>query len=134
MDISALNAYVIWTLLNPEWNQSSRRRTVFLRELGIALATPFVESARNTIPHLSSSSKRAITDMLSQSTCSSFPPSPTLQVSSPGPQKQPETQSRGRCLLCTKVRRYIMGKCVICSNHVCTDHSKKDIVCKTCQN
>ena len=35
LDISALNAYIIWMLLNPDWNQrKNQRRRLFLADLG----------------------------------------------------------------------------------------------------
>ena len=35
LDISALNAYIIWTLINPDWNaRKTHKRRLFLEELG----------------------------------------------------------------------------------------------------
>ncbi|OQV20793.1 hypothetical protein BV898_05139 [Hypsibius exemplaris] len=65
IDISALNAYIIWTELNPGWNnKTSRRRSAFLKELGRDLVKPFVESTRSKIPNLSLSVKRTIVTMI----------------------------------------------------------------------
>ncbi|OWA54338.1 hypothetical protein BV898_18746 [Hypsibius exemplaris] len=65
LDICALNAYVIWTELNPEWNKSTfRRRCEFLEELGKELVKPFVESTRSKIPSLSYASKRTIKEIM----------------------------------------------------------------------
>ncbi|XP_035772477.1 uncharacterized protein LOC102793740, partial [Neolamprologus brichardi] len=50
LDVSAFNAYVVWTAIDPTWNQGkSFRKRLFLAELGKALATPLIQR-RQHIP------------------------------------------------------------------------------------
>nr|XP_047127654.1 uncharacterized protein LOC124808547 [Hydra vulgaris] len=53
LDISAVNAFVIWMHLNPTWNkQKTHRRRVFLKELGKSLVANQLKS-RLILPNLS---------------------------------------------------------------------------------
>lgn len=45
VDVSAYNAYVLWTEINQQWNASKlHRRRLFLEELGKALVIPKIQS------------------------------------------------------------------------------------------
>ncbi|OWA50384.1 hypothetical protein BV898_14903 [Hypsibius exemplaris] len=127
LDICGLNAYVIWTELNPEWNKStSRRRCEFLKELGKELVKPFVESTRSKIPGLSHASKRTIKEMMA---------SPTLQDTSIS-KSNPSSAKKGkrkRCVHCTSYRQSWLV-CSSCVQNVCGEHSEKSttVLCKAC--
>ena len=44
LDVSACNAYVVWTAIDPAWNQGKCfKRRLFLAELGKALVTPLIQ-------------------------------------------------------------------------------------------
>ena len=44
LDVSACNAYVVWTAIDPAWNQGKcLKRRLFLAELGKALVTPLIQ-------------------------------------------------------------------------------------------
>ncbi|XP_053271933.1 piggyBac transposable element-derived protein 4-like [Pleuronectes platessa] len=44
LDVTACNAYVVWTAIDPAWNQGKRfKRRLFLAELGKALVTPLIQ-------------------------------------------------------------------------------------------
>ena len=50
LDISAINAYVIWKALNPNWNsKKSRKRRLYLLQLGKELAGVSEEAIQNTV-------------------------------------------------------------------------------------
>uniref|UniRef100_A0A3Q3KRH5 PiggyBac transposable element-derived protein domain-containing protein n=1 Tax=Monopterus albus TaxID=43700 RepID=A0A3Q3KRH5_MONAL len=47
LDISAYNAFVVWTAIKPRWNQKKlQRRRFFLEELGKALVIPYMQTRR----------------------------------------------------------------------------------------
>ncbi|KAL2091493.1 hypothetical protein ACEWY4_013756 [Coilia grayii] len=51
LSVSACNAYVVWTAINPTWNQEKcLKRRLFLAGLGNALVTPLIQR-RQRIPH-----------------------------------------------------------------------------------
>ncbi|KAK7910030.1 hypothetical protein WMY93_014714 [Mugilogobius chulae] len=53
LDVSAYNAFVIWTEIFPEWNESKLyKRRIFLEELGKALVTPHIQR-RQHLPRTS---------------------------------------------------------------------------------
>jgi hypothetical protein len=48
LGISALNAYIIWTLINPDWNaRKTHKRRIFIEELGKELIRPKVDPAES---------------------------------------------------------------------------------------
>ncbi|CAM4571666.1 unnamed protein product [Leuciscus chuanchicus] len=50
LDVSALNAFVLWSEINPAWNAGKTfRRRIFLEELGKALVSPQIER-RKSVP------------------------------------------------------------------------------------
>ncbi|OWA50829.1 hypothetical protein BV898_15334 [Hypsibius exemplaris] len=127
LDICGLNAYVIWTELNPEWNKStSRRRCEFLKELGKELVKPFVESTRSKIPGLSHASKRTIKEMMASHNFTGYL---NFQVESVPAEKG----KRKRCVHCTSYRQSWLV-CSSCVQNVCGEHSKKSttVLCRAC--
>ncbi|MBN3314834.1 GT2D2 protein, partial [Atractosteus spatula] len=51
LDISAYNTFVVWTEVNPAWNQgTSYKKRLFLEELGRALVTPLIQRCQH-LPH-----------------------------------------------------------------------------------
>ncbi|XDV11586.1 hypothetical protein PO909_000484 [Leuciscus waleckii] len=50
LDVSALNAFVLWSEINPAWNAGKNfRRRIFLEELGKALVSPQIQR-RKSVP------------------------------------------------------------------------------------
>ncbi|XP_036322141.1 piggyBac transposable element-derived protein 4-like [Rhagoletis pomonella] len=49
VDISALNALIVWMSVNKDWvdSQNKGRRKIFLLELGLSLAKPYMEHRKN---------------------------------------------------------------------------------------
>jgi hypothetical protein len=59
LDISALNAYIIWTLINPDWNaRKTHKRRIFIEELGKELVRPRVDPAEPEDRALAGPSKK----------------------------------------------------------------------------
>ncbi|KAM6915490.1 TATA box-binding protein-associated factor RNA polymerase I subunit B [Xenentodon cancila] len=59
LDVSAFNAYVVWTAIDPTWNQGkSFKRRLFLADLGKALVTPLIQR-RQHIPRTPASASLA---------------------------------------------------------------------------
>lgn len=118
LDIAALNAYIIYTELYPDWNRNRNyKRRLFLAALSKDLIRPLVQR-RVSIPTLKQSTKASI------SMCGLVPPLPVA-----APLVAPEGD-RGRCLLCP-TRKQIRPTCSICHHHVCSAHSS--LVCNRCQ-
>jgi len=51
VDVAALNAFVVWLHKTPNWkaSQGTRRRRIFLLELGKSLVLPYVEERDSDI-------------------------------------------------------------------------------------
>ncbi|CAF3896597.1 unnamed protein product [Rotaria sp. Silwood1] len=49
IDVTALNAFILWKAKNPEWNRDKRyQRRLFLEELGLSLVTPLLDFRSKT--------------------------------------------------------------------------------------
>ena len=105
LDVSALNAFIIWIHLNPNWmNGILYKRRIFLTELGKQLVKD------NAV-------RRAVKSPISSS------------PSSAG--ANPAGRKRGRCVLCPRSKdvKHNMT-CSKCHSFVCKDH----LACYNCQN
>jgi len=105
LDVSALNAFIIWIHLNPNWmNGILYKRRIFLAELGKQLVKD------NAV-------RRAVKSPISSS------------HSSAG--ANPAGRKRGRCVLCPRSKdvKHNMT-CSKCHLFVCKDH----LACYNCQN
>lgn len=103
LDISALNAFIIWMSLNPHWNsKSTHRRRLFQLALGKQLIH---NNYRET-----SSTTEATTDAVSNAKI---------------------LNKRARCHRCSRDKDRKCGTiCYSCGLNVCKDHS--EIVCASC--
>jgi len=104
LDISTLNAFVIWMSLNPEWESKAKhRRRIFLMELGKLL----VQAATTPSP-------------------------PSVLEGGHGPSKLVPPQKRARCHCCARQKDRKSGMaCVTCRRNVCKEHAS--IICDKCK-
>ena len=130
IDISALNAYIIFKKINPNWhsNQKTMRR-IFLRELALSLATPYM-NIRKGIPRTEPSAS-----VLSAFSSSSLERSTSTLCESV--QKRSKSESpKARCHICfskkteTKNNLY-QTMCCFCKKGVYKDTHNRN-VCINC--
>uniref|UniRef100_A0A9J8C7C7 PiggyBac transposable element-derived protein domain-containing protein n=1 Tax=Cyprinus carpio carpio TaxID=630221 RepID=A0A9J8C7C7_CYPCA len=90
LDISAYNAFVLWTEINPSWHQGkSMKRRLFLEELGEALVAPFMKR-RHYAPRTPASQNM----VMEAKACSSTAKKPgSSPLSSPSKRKRCQTES-----------------------------------------
>lgn len=115
IDICALNAFILFVQLNPDWNtQQSHRRRVFLLELGDQLTKPHM--IRRLETNLQSNVIEALRD------CGVF------KIHSPEPRgTSSEERKRARCYRCPRVDdKKSRIKCVKCNHFVCEIHRKTE--------
>lgn len=131
LDTSALNAYVVYTSIFPEWNENkSYKRRIYLKELAFELIKPQLLH-RSSVPCGPNASRllRSI-----QSTVA--PPSPPLTPTPPETEplaKKPKSRSRcGYCVYKSNSTKYA-NYCAKCRKAVCPAHSAPPS-CKNCSN
>ena len=124
LDISAYNAYVLWTAVNPNWNNNNlTKRRLFLEELGKSLIKLHMESrtylprgeeARNLVVKAQQSKNRNIA-------LTSNEPSTAANINA----------KRARCKFCPSSNDNKTNiTCVICNKHLCKKHVK--FFCPNC--
>lgn len=134
LDVSAVNAFIIFTELNPEWNTTKKlsRRRIFIKEVGRALTEPLILSrqslprGRNSAELVKRARKRNLDEMLD--------PSPsTSHAEKPGRLSHtPPAAKRARCHLCVSSKSNLhSARCDKCKNHVCPLH--KFQICESCE-
>ncbi|XP_070687599.1 piggyBac transposable element-derived protein 4 isoform X1 [Pempheris klunzingeri] len=120
LDISALNAYTVWTAIFPERNQGQpHRRRLFLEELGKKLVTPQM-ARRQHLPRTPWA-----TSLASEAQAGSSNPT----TDSANPTNTTTTCVRKQCALCPK-RRRVYCTCTKCGKHICKKHY--DTFCISC--
>lgn len=106
LDISAYNAFVIFTELNPAWNSNKKKikRRLFLLDLGFALVRPYIGD-RSSLPYGKNASA-LVKDIQNRENIS---PSPSLSSSSAATSNSSSkrrlshsepTKKRARCQIC----------------------------------
>lgn len=117
LDISAYNAFVIFTEINTEWNKNKKIKSrLFLEELGNELILQEI-SRRSVLPRSSAAKMIVINTRKTAETTEKAP--------------KPTNLKRGRCFICpsrsnsTKYSR----KCGSCENFICKTHSEISILC-----
>lgn len=113
LDISAYNAFVLWTSINPDWNKNKlTKRRLFLEELGKSLVAPLITS-RRSMPKTEEALK-----MVKKYQGISQSQTPSSSVSSVAVVK------RARCKFCSSKNdnktNIVCGKC---SKHICKEHA-----------
>lgn len=90
LDVSAINAFVVWREVNPSWERGKNfKRRLFLEELGKALVSPHMER-RKGLPHAPAS-----VAVLKRKQDSS---------NAPGPSSEPPSSKRKRCQVCPRAK------------------------------
>ncbi|XP_026150656.1 M-phase phosphoprotein 8 isoform X3 [Mastacembelus armatus] len=121
LDISAFNAYIVWTAIHPGWHQrTSHRRRLFLHELGKKLITPHM-TRRQHLPQ----TPGAASLVLEAQAGSDNPPTHSANPTS----TLPTNRVRKQCALCP-TRRVVFCNCKKCGKHVCKEHY--DTICSSC--
>ena len=86
LDVSACNAYVVWTAIDPAWNQGKCfKRKLFLAELGKDLVTPLIQR-RQHLPRTPASGSLVRSLQAPATALAALPPK--------------QGQKRKRCELC----------------------------------
>ncbi|XP_033971716.1 piggyBac transposable element-derived protein 4-like [Trematomus bernacchii] len=112
VDISHYNAYVLWTSIEPSWQQQKPyRRRLFIEEVGEMLVTPHIKK-RGRLPR-SSAAATMVSD---------------LQGAAAGPSLISEWKSRRQCNFC--MDRRVCSTCCKCGKFICKDHSLS--ICSPC--
>lgn len=131
LDVSAVNAFIIWSHVNPQWNaKKTHRRRLFLKQLGKDLVYKHLTS-RLSIPGLSLMLKTTIHECIEQ------------QHESQGDARDDATQNnyeeqnnghggadnavrkrkQGRCILCDRSKdKKSRTTCHRCGSFACADH------------
>lgn len=112
VDVSAYNAYVLWTEINQQWNAGKLyRRRLFLEELGKALVTPKIQ--RRARPARSPAAAAVIEKVkVRSSNQSAMDPVDT------------GVKKRKRCQVCpSREDSKTSTSCVKCKNYICRKHT-----------
>lgn len=141
LDIAALNAFVIYTELNPYWKYTQKkiRRRLFLVEIGKSLVQPYIEK-RKRLPRGSSASDMA-SDIRFGFSRENSPSAASVSsigsIASPIPGLQRLThlepaKKRARCHLCpySSSGTSYAARCDNCHKSICQQH--KFNVCEKC--
>ncbi|XP_058629717.1 piggyBac transposable element-derived protein 4-like [Onychostoma macrolepis] len=121
LDVSALNAFVLWSGINPAWNAGKTfRRRIFLEELGKALVSPLIQR-RKSVPR-GAASLRMLNQIRGQPSSESIPSTSTAT---------PPTK-RKRCHVCTSNRKKTSTVCPKCREYICKEHSVTITTCHKC--
>lgn len=112
IDISALNAYILYSEINPSWTSKdqTRMRPEFLRKLALSLAEPHMMK-RTRIPQHAFSAQLLKEIRVPSSLPENSSNSPTSS----------KTRKRGICNCC-KSKSDI--KCSICTKFICKNNKK----------
>ncbi|CAM4608293.1 unnamed protein product [Leuciscus chuanchicus] len=124
IDVSAINAFVVWKAINPEWERGKCfKRRLFLEQLGKALVSPHMKS-RKRLPRTPASVNvlKKIQD-----------PSSDSEEESPGPSTKPPSSKRKRCEVCPRNKDTKSGRqCTKCNKNICLAHTVN--ICKMCMD
>lgn len=121
IDISAINAYVLWLEMNNDWKKGILyKRRLFLHELGMELVKPEIQRRS----HLPRSDSAII--LLNNIRQSDEEPS----TSSCG--KRRRITSGSRCELCPKNDRKAYSACTSCQKLICGQHKIAYFICSNC--
>ncbi|XP_037931805.1 piggyBac transposable element-derived protein 4-like [Teleopsis dalmanni] len=123
IDISALNAFILWTEINPNWQSRKLcKRRIFLQELGESLVQPCILQ-RNHMPRSEASAALVRNVQHEYET-----PSMSLEP----PPKILRSSERKRCQLCpSKQEKKTHTKCNVCHKFVCPTHRETKTITTT---
>lgn len=107
IDLTALNAYILFCEVNPEWNLNKHyRRRIFIEELGDALIRPEIMRRRDlprTVP------TRELVNQIQR-----------LEIA---PNRGTSHRTRARCRFCVQSDNKHSTKCTTCNEFICKEHT-----------
>ncbi|XP_060755546.1 uncharacterized protein LOC132866787 isoform X1 [Neoarius graeffei] len=119
LDVFACNAYVVWTAIDPTWNQGKCfKRRLFLAELGKALVTPLIQW-RQHIPRTPASASLARSVQAPAAALAALP-------------QKGQGQKRRRCEFCAPRDNKTSLRCCKFDRYVCKAHSDLSVKCHSC--
>ncbi|XP_063049276.1 piggyBac transposable element-derived protein 4-like [Engraulis encrasicolus] len=123
LDVSAYNAFIIWTEVDPGWNsRKTFRRRLFLDELGRSLVSSYIER-RKFFPR-TEASLPVVRDIQ---------PTPTSPSCDGNQEGSPKTSKRQRCQSCpAKKDRKSNTTCHKCKKRICKEHTTTMTYCDSC--
>jgi hypothetical protein len=121
LDISTVNAYILFLAVNPDWKpKSQRRRRHFDEALGMALALDHIRR-REVLPRQETTAKFVkSTQKQLKDNANSTPKSQGLDGIN---------RKRGRCYLCKSDNKF-QNVCFMCGKYICKSHLRQ--VCTKC--
>ncbi|XP_071396353.1 piggyBac transposable element-derived protein 4-like [Centroberyx affinis] len=118
LDVSAYNAFVLWTAVDPSWNRAKTfKRRLFMEELGKMLVSPQM-LRREHLPRTPAAAAMV------------------AELQDPGdgpvPDSTDSTDSKRRrwCEFCTGRKKKTATTCIKCGKHTCKDHTSS--YCSSC--
>lgn len=139
VDISALNAFVIWLHKNPNWNASKgpRLRRIFILELGKSLILPHIKERASDVSGFSVVVQKAMQVMLTGSE--------SMHHSTATSGTCGQVRNCAICIQAGYGKGYKHSKrnanktkrcCEVCKKPVCGKHSKKStgVTCNNCKD
>ncbi|XP_041653753.1 piggyBac transposable element-derived protein 4-like [Cheilinus undulatus] len=114
IDVSAYNAFIIFTAVDPFWNQTKKfKRRLFLEELGNALVSAAI-CRRRCLPHAPVAAA-----LVREIQAAAAPPDPE-----PQPPAHPSSSGvrRGSCKWCAGRKKRTFATCALCGAHTCREH------------
>ncbi|XP_058235984.1 activating transcription factor 7-interacting protein 1 isoform X4 [Hemibagrus wyckioides] len=123
VDITAYNAYVIHTAVDPSWNQAKVfRRRLFLEELGNSLVSAAI-LRREHLPRAPVAAALVRGIQFSAAVPPDTKPLTPADTSSSG-------VKRGTCQWCKGQKKRTVSTCSCCGGHTCKEHQR--ICCLSC--
>ncbi|XP_057189640.1 piggyBac transposable element-derived protein 4-like isoform X2 [Triplophysa rosa] len=118
LDVSAYNASVVWTEVNPDWNKVkfAKRRT-FLEELGKALVSPQMERRKPVPRPYTCASDTTVKEQAA--------------VKPPDANSTPSKSKRKRCRVCARNKTSTV--CQNCNAYICKVHAVITTRCYSCK-
>lgn len=128
LDISALNAYIVWTAIDPTWNRGkSHRRRLFLEELGKKMITPHM-ARRQRLPQSPGAASLILEAQAGSGDLTADSDNPNGSINTT-PNRRPTARLRRQCALCP-TRRVVFCTCKKCGKHICKEHYST--ICSSC--
>ncbi|KAM4038377.1 uncharacterized protein ACNLHF_016694 [Anomaloglossus baeobatrachus] len=143
LDVSAYNAFVLWTHIHEGWNsKKNNKRRRFLEELERSLVKAHIDQ-RERVPQ--DPATAALVRQLQSSTSASPTPTATQRASSPSSFStspaststttlvRPPDSKRKRCQVCPSNKdRKTNTSCFACKKYLCKEHTKSVTFSHTC--
>ncbi|KAM4031867.1 LOW QUALITY PROTEIN: piggyBac transposable element-derived protein 4-like [Anomaloglossus baeobatrachus] len=143
LDVSAYNAFVLWTHIHQGWNSKTKnKRRMFLEELGRSLVKGHIDQ-RERVPRdpgaaalvrqlqSSTSASPTATQRASSPASSSTSPASTSTTTATTPVRPPDSK-RKRCQVCPSNKDRKTTSCFACKKYLCREHTKSVTFCHTC--